>query len=293
MNETDISAVPELLNIFRLERIFLLLLSIGLLVLLVKAIKHFSGSLYKRFPSRRLIISQIVTSLNFFLYIVGGALLVYSILKPPTELMIAIGGSAAVALGLSLKDLVASVIAGFILLFDRPFQVGDRVSFGDVYGEIKSIGLRAVRLVTLDDNEVTIPNSRFMNDVVSSGNAGALDMMIVTDFHVAMDADIELARNLLHEVVVTSRFAYLRKPVSVVLTEVEIAHQLAMQLRVKAYVLDVRFEKAFQTDIYLRGMKVFRLHDIKRPAVAVAIEETTRDKPHPGTTLAQVPPSAA
>ena len=283
MNETDLSLLPRLLNIFQLDRIFLLLLSLALLVLLVKAIKHFSGSLYKRFPSRRLIISQTVTSLNFFLYIVGGALLVYGILQPPTELMIAIGGSAAVALGLSLKDLVASVIAGFILLFDRPFQVGDRVSFGDVYGEIKSIGLRAVRLVTLDDNEVTIPNSRFMNDVVSSGNAGALDMMIVTDFHVSMDADVELARHLLHEVVVTSRFAYLRKPVSIVLTEVEVAHQLAMRLRVKAYVLDVRFEKPFQTDIYLRGMKVFRSHGIKRPAVAVAFEETPRGKPQPGT----------
>ena len=280
MNETDISQLSELLNIFRLDRIFLLLLSLALLVLLVKAIKHFSASLYRKFPSRRLIISQIVTSLNFFLYIVGGTLLVYGILKPPTELLIAIGGSAAVALGLSLKDLVASVIAGFILLFDRPFQVGDRVSFGDVYGEIRSIGLRAVRLATLDDNEVTIPNSRFMNDVVSSGNSGALDMMIITDFHVAMDSDVELARNLLYEVAVTSRYAYLRKPVSIVLSEVEVAHQLAMRLSVKAYVLDVRFEKAFQTDIYMRGMRVFKSHGIERPSVAVAIQAPTRENAH-------------
>lgn len=279
MNETDITQLSQLLSVFRLDRVFLLVVSLGLLALLVRGVKHLAVSLYEKFPSRRLIISQTVTSLNFFLYIVGGTLLVYGILKPPKELMIAIGGGAAVALGLSLKDLVASVIAGFILLFDRPFQVGDRVAFGDVYGEIKSIGLRAVRLVTLDDNEVTIPNNRFMSDLVASGNAGALDMMVVTDFHVALDADVELARNLLHEVVVTSRYAYLRKPVSVILAEVEVAHQVAMRLRVKAYVLDVRYEKAFQTDLYLRGMQVFRAHGIKRPAFACAAVETTGATP--------------
>lgn len=273
MNEPDITQLSGLVKIFQFDRILLLVLSIILLVLIVKAIKRFADSFYLKFPSRRLVISQVVTSLNFFIYIVGGTGLVYAILQPPRELMIAIGGAAAVALGLSLKDLVASVIAGFILLFDRPFQVGDRVSFGGVYGEIKSIGLRAVRLVTLDDNEVTIPNNRFMMDIVSSGNSGALDMMVVVDFHVAMEADVQLARDLLYEVAVTSRYAYLKKPVVIVLSEVEVAHQLAMLLQVKAYVLDVRFEKSFQTDIYLRGLEILRARRIARPSLDVSIEK--------------------
>ena len=122
--------------------------------------------------------------------------------------MLAAGGSIAVALGLSLKDLVASVVAGLILLFDRPFQVGDRVTFDGNYGEIQSIGLRAVRMVTLDDNLVTIPNNRFITDVVSSGNAGALDMMIVTKFYLEIDADISAARTKLHDIIATSNYVY-------------------------------------------------------------------------------------
>lgn len=39
------------------------------------------------------------------------------------------------------------MIAGFTLLFDRPFQVGDRGSYGDVYGEIKSIYLRGMKVL--------------------------------------------------------------------------------------------------------------------------------------------------
>jgi len=272
MNEADLNQITEMATLFRLDRILLLVLAILILVLVVKAITHMADSLYRRIPRRRILISQVATTLNFSMYIFGGPFLFYSILQPPREVMLAATGSIAVALGLSLKDLVASVIAGFILLFDRPFQVGDRVAFGDVYGEIESIGLRSVRLVTLDDNLVTIPNNRFMSDVVSSGNAGALEMMLVFDFHIALNADTRLARDLLYEVVVTSRYVYLKKPVTIVVTELSVAERLAIQLRAKAYVIDVRFEKAFQTDVVLRTTEAFNHHHIKRPP----LEESKR-----------------
>jgi len=269
MNEADLNQITNMATLFRLDRLFLLLLALLALVLFVKAVTHVADLLYRRIPRRRILISQVATTLNFSIYIFGGPFLFYTILQPPREVMLAATGSIAVALGLSLKDLVASVIAGFILLFDRPFQVGDRVAFGDVYGEIESIGLRSVRLVTLDDSLVTIPNNRFMSDVVSSGNAGALDMMLVFDSYVALDADIRLARDLLYEVVVTSRYAYLKKPVTIVMAEMSIAERLAIQLKAKAYVIDVRFEKAFQTDVVLRATEAFNRHHIKRPPVGV------------------------
>ena len=265
MNESNLNQITEMATLFQLDRVFLLVFALLCLVLFVKGITKLSDSLYRRIPRRRILISQVATTLNFSIYIFGGPFLFYVILEPPREIMLAATGSIAVALGLSLKDLVASVIAGFILLFDRPFQVGDRVSFGDVYGEIESIGLRSVRLITLDDNLVTIPNNRFMSDVVSSGNAGALDMMLVFDFHIALDADTRLARDLLYEVVVTSRYAYLKKPVAIVMTELAVAERLAIQLQAKAYVIDVRFEKAFQTDVVLRANEAFNRHHIKRP----------------------------
>lgn len=122
-----------------------------------------------------------------------------------------------------------------------------------------------MRLVTLDDNLITIPSNRFMTDVMALGNAGAFDMMLVFDFHLALDADITQARDLLHEIIVTSRFADLNKPVTVVISEVVVAETLSIQLRGKAYVIDLCFEKAFVTDVYLRATEAFRQYAIKRP----------------------------
>ena len=216
-------------------------------------------------PARRFMILQLATLFTFVWYFVGTYWVITGIIQPPREMVLALGGSAAVAIGFALKDVVASIVAGVILLFDRPFQVGDRVSFNDTYGEIVSIGLRSVRLNTLDDNLVTIPNSRFITEMVSSGNAGALDMMVVCDFHLSLDANTELAQSLIHEVVVTSRFAYLKKPVTFVLNEVVIAERLALQLKVKAYVIDVHYEKAFQSDIVKRVSRLFIENAISRP----------------------------
>lgn len=258
MDSTGMDNLLQISGIFSMDNVLLLLLSLIGLVLFVKALEKLGEMIYSKLPFRRMLISQVVTISVFMIYVFGSSYLVYVILRPPKELMIAITSSAAVAIGFSLKDLVASVIAGFILLFDRPFQVGGRVTFGDTYGEITSIGLRAVRLVTLDDNVITIPNNRFMTDVVASGNAGALEMMLVFDFHVA--------RDLLYEIVVASRYVYLNRPVTIVVAEVAVAEVLAMQLRAKAYVIDVRFEKAFQTDIYMRCTEAFREWSIKRPA---------------------------
>lgn len=257
--------ISELFKLFGLKKVILLFLGFYLIGLLSNKVTLVSETLQKKFTSRRLLILKLATVISFSLYIVGSVFLIYSVLKPPKELLIAIGGSAAVAVGFALKDIISSIIAGFILLFDRPFQVGDRVNFGDVYGEVTKIGLRTVRLNTLDDNLVTIPNSKFVTDVVSSGNAGALDMMVVATFNLSLNTNLKLAEDVLKEVVATSRFAYLKKPISIVFNEENQGELFWMKMTVKAYVLDVRYEKAFLSDIIVRGNEAILDNRIDRP----------------------------
>lgn len=231
-------------------------------------LRQVGEGLMKRVPSRRFIIMQFITLATFILYIGGVVLLIVGVLQPPKEFLLAVGGSAAVAIGFALKDIASSLVAGILLLFERPFQVGDRVTFGDTYGTITAITLRSVRLQTLDDNTVTIPNSRFITDVVSSGNMGAMDMMVTADFHLALDADIDRAQDIVRQVIVTSRYTYLKKPVAFVVQEVEIAERIALRLRARAYVLDVDYEKPFLTDITRRTAKLFIEAGIERPSRA-------------------------
>ena len=179
--------------------------------------------------------------------------------------LIGIGGTLAVAIGFALKDTASSLTAGILILIDQPFQVGDRVSFGPYYGEVAEIGLRSVRIVTLDDSQVSIPNNKFLTEAVSSANAGALDMMVDIDFHIAMSADFERAREIVYEACITSRFVYLSKPVAILITDEVTPLAFATRIRCKAYVIDARYEKAFLSDVMVRVKRSFREEGIHYP----------------------------
>jgi len=273
MESSNFDGLSEFLKLIQPGRILILIVGLVALSLLAKVVRRTAEKLHEAIPARRLLILQVSTMLNFCVYIIGGMTFIYVSLRPPKELMLAVAGSAAVAVGFALKDLMASLLSGIILLFDRPFQVGDRVAFDGAYGEIVGIGLRTVRLNTLDDSLVTIPNVKFLTDAVSSGNSGALDMMIEVNFNVAASSNLRKAQDLLKEVVITSKYAYLAKPVSIVLTEKSDARNfIAIEIKVKAYVIDVRYEKSFQSDIVLRGNELLQKNDIQRPSVAPRIE---------------------
>lgn len=199
---------------------------------------------------------------RFVIYVIGVVIAATTLFTFSREGILAAGGALALASGFAFKDLGASIIGGITLLIDRPFQVGDRVQFKEHYGEITEIGLRSVRMQTLDDSTVSIPNNLFMQEAVSSGNAGALDMMILVDFYIDPNSPIEVAKQLVYEAVVTSQYAYLAKPVTILISERIIDVVFCTHIRAKAYVFNTRYEKLFASDITERVKSAFRENGI-------------------------------
>jgi small conductance mechanosensitive channel len=83
----------------------------------------------------------------------------------PTASLIAVVGAAGLAIGLSLQGTLSNIAAGVMLLFLRPFNVGDFISAGSVSGTVKSLGLFATEIATADNLYQFVPN----NQIWSSG----------------------------------------------------------------------------------------------------------------------------
>ncbi len=92
-------------------------------------------------------------------------------------------------------------------------------------------------------------------------------MQISVPFYIGLDQDIELARNIIKEATATSNFVYLPKPIAIPICQIVKENYIAIQLTLKAHVLDTKFEKDFETDITLRIMDAFRKNDIRPPAI--------------------------
>ncbi len=261
------SPLVALRDMLQPTRLLMVAFAIAAIVFIVKGLRSVAARVQGWLPDRRLLILQIATMFVFVVYIGGTTYIIFGILAPSNEALMAIGGALAVAVGLSLRDLTASLIAGVVLLFDRPFWVGDRITFRGVYGDVQQVSLRSTRLVTLDDSLVTIPNDRLLAEIVASGNAGLPDMMVVVPVHVALGADLERAMAICREVAWTSRYISLHRPLAIVVSETTFGAVLCHRLDVKGYVLSTHDEKAYATDLVVRIDEGFRRHDVPRPFV--------------------------
>jgi len=68
-------------------------------------------------------------------------------------------GASAIVIGFAFKDIGENFISGVILSFNRPFDVNDTVSIGDIFGKVKTMEFRYTKLKTFDGRDVYIPNS--------------------------------------------------------------------------------------------------------------------------------------
>jgi small-conductance mechanosensitive channel len=81
-----------------------------------------------------------------------------------TSLVVSLGvGSLAV--GLAAQDTIANVIAGFLIMLDKPFRIGDRIEFSDgTIGDVVDIGLRSTKIKNFDNNVIIVPNKNLVNE---------------------------------------------------------------------------------------------------------------------------------
>ncbi|HKP85989.1 MAG TPA: mechanosensitive ion channel domain-containing protein [Blastocatellia bacterium] len=75
-------------------------------------------------------------------------------------------GFLSVGVGFGLQYIASDLASGFILLFERPLRVGDRLKMGDIEGRVDSIRLRSTTLTTNDDVTVVVPNSELVRGKV-------------------------------------------------------------------------------------------------------------------------------
>jgi len=238
---------------------------VGMFVL--RMVEKFSARLGERFANRRLNIQKFESITRFIIYLGMVAVCIgLSFRLDPTALAV-IGGALAFAVGFAMRDVVAAFIAGVIIMFDRPFQVGDRVTYAGEYGDIIKIGLRSVRMNTLDHNVITIPNNKVLTDVTSSGNYGNLEMQVAMEFYIGIDQNVKLASALIKEACLTSPYVYLQQPVPVLVRQEVLDNYLALKLKARPYVFDCKYEKAFESDVHIRVLDAFREHSIMPPAL--------------------------
>ena len=267
--EQELVQLRELISFTKLFNAILLLI---ITFFVNKYVTLILDNLAEKATNYRLFIKRLSPISRITIWSVALYIVIAGVLAPPFETIITIAASVGIAVGFASQDILRNIFGGIMIILDRPFQVGDKIQVGEHYGEVLSIGLRSSRVVTPDDSVVSIPNGELMNRAVSNTNSSALDCQVVAEIFLPASADVKLVKEIAYKAVYSSSYTYLNKPVVViVLNEIHNTRYI-MKLRVKAYVVDIRFEFLFKSDMTEMILKECNRHGLIPEGSAMAAQ---------------------
>lgn len=247
----DTPLLPLLLDLLSWPMIAATLAVLLLAWLLSYLLGTLGRLLLQHYPHYRLRIPGILLVLRLLLGITVLTYLTFGLWGLPNEMLLALLASSGIALGLSAQDALKSFVAGILMLFERPYVQGDMVAIGSHYGEVIHIGLLSTRLRTFNDDTIIVPNSEVMRQSLVNANGGELSELVAIDWWVPAQLSLQECMEALPALVRHSPYCLLSRPVVCAFSS-QHDHQPNRLLTLKAYVVDVRFERRFASDVQLR-----------------------------------------
>ncbi|HNP18755.1 MAG TPA: mechanosensitive ion channel [Fulvivirga sp.] len=240
---------PSVGELISFGKIFWSIIFIVIGYLSIRFVSTVLESFAERSTNYRITIKGLVPIIKIMGWAFVLFIIIAGIFHPPISTVLAVTASVGIAIGFAAQDIIKNVFGGIMILFDRPFQVGDKVEIGSFYGEVVEIGLRSTRLVTPDDSLVSVPNAEVMNTSVSNSNAGEANCQVVAEIYLPITVDTAKIRQVAIEAAQVSKYIYLNKPIAVLFFNEVKQRRSYLKMRLKAYVADIRNEFAFKSDM--------------------------------------------
>ncbi len=235
--------------------------------LLASVFRRIARRLAEQAPSRlRLSILRIIPIARFLIGIGAVAMIVPILVEPTFQDVVTLLVSVGLALAFALKEYASSLLAGLVTVLESTYQPGDWIEVDGTYGEVKSIGARAVRIVTPDDTEVIIPHLRLWSSSIFNATSGNRSLLCVADFYLHPDHDALAARDRLKEIAQSNSYRKPNSPVTVIVIE----KPWGTHYRLKAYANESREQFLFLTDLTIRGKAAIRALGIRFAQVPYA-----------------------
>ena len=188
---------------------------------------------------------------NLLLYSIGLVICLDHFHIDIKALVVSLGvGSFAIAF--AAQETLANMIAGFVILVDRPFRVGDRIEIATgVVGDVREIGLRSTRLLMFDNNLLVIPNAELVKSRITNLSYPDPPMRVLLRFEVAYGSDLKPVRAILLEAAGKHPDILQDPPPQVAVTGTsERAVELTLVARAKSFALQWGTETSIREEVY-------------------------------------------
>lgn len=177
-----------------------LLLGLGVLVLTVVAARNLPGLVEIGLQARPGIDAAsryAITSVTRYAVVIAGVVIGLGLLGLRWSQLQWMAAALTVGLGFGLQEIFANFVSGLILLFERPFRVGDVITVGELSGTVTRIRTRATTILDFDNKEIVIPNKAFITDRLINWTLSDSTTRVTLKVGVAYGSPVEKVHALL------------------------------------------------------------------------------------------------
>lgn len=143
-----------------------------------------------------------ITSVLRYAIVGVGALVGFGLLGLRWSQLQWLAAALSVGLGFGLQEIFANFVSGLILLFERPFRVGDVITVGSLSGRVTRIRTRATTILDSDNREIVVPNKTFITGDLINWTLSDTTTRVVLKVTVANGSDPATVRGLLRRAAV-------------------------------------------------------------------------------------------
>lgn len=171
-------------------------------------------------------------------------------------------GALSVGIGFGLQNVVANFISGIILLVERPIKKGDWIKVGDTEGIVEKVAVRATHIKAFDRDDVIIPNSDLISDIVRNRTLADTLGRVEIDIGIAYESDVAKAIALAKGIARGHAEVVEDPSPSVAITQFG---DSALNLQIFAYIRDVSKMASVRGELNLELLGVFKAAGISIP----------------------------
>lgn len=191
---TDTSALEKLMSAslgkLTLEQVLTSLLTLMVCLIAVRLVMRMMRRLTEKVSWDARVKKYVLSGTKSLLYVVTALIVAGSIGIDVTSL-VALVSVFGLAVSLAVQDVLANVAGGLVILFSKPFILGDYIAAGDAEGEVAEISLTHTKLDTFGGQRTMLPNSKLVDGkIVNYSTLGVrrVDHEITASYDDASDA---------------------------------------------------------------------------------------------------------
>jgi len=146
------------------------------------------------------LLEQFLVKAVRWVVMIGGIIVALTALEISVAPLLAMVGAASFILAFALKDSLSNLASGLMILFFRPFDIGDFVEVGGVTGKVLSLNLVATTIRTADNKEIIVPNNTVFSNVITNSTSVST-RRVDMEFGIGYDDDIDKTLSILNDIV--------------------------------------------------------------------------------------------